>query len=542
MDYDAILIHPSAIHDFWNKAVFPGLLAYTVDSSTDQFVMPPIGIISIADYLDRNGYKVLVDNIGERMISDKKLNPEKHIKNLSARVFAVELHWCVHSQGAIEAARLCKKLHPEAVVVMGGLTATVFAEEIIRKFEFVDAVIRAEAEKPFVALMKVLEQGGGFEGVPNLTFRDSKGKVVSNPLLEPNEDLDEYEFTRLDLLEPQKAIFTPGMPSHWGIPICRGCSYNCVGCGGSAYSYKTYLGRKKPAFRSPKKIIDDLHKLSDQGVQMVFLFQDPRMGGEKYWRRLVKEIRNGKPELLQITMELFRPADEEYIRELSRIGMNVALSISPESLVGEVRRVHGRNYTNEELFDTLKLCKKYGIPLGVFSMFALAEDTEETIKETWKVWEQICALNKEVVGETPVFYSFGPMILLDPGSLAFDFPEKYGFSLIFDSFEDYYSGISLPSWHLWMSYETKRLDKETIARLFIESIEYSINLREKYGISSAYNADMARLYFVKANRLIMDMVDNAMQLEDEGEKLKKLKRLRKYIDKNIPYLEPRRWQ
>jgi radical SAM superfamily enzyme YgiQ (UPF0313 family) len=212
VDYDAILIHPPAIYDFRKKTLFPGPIGYTVGESTDQFIIPSIGILSIADYLDRNGYKVLVDNLGERMVADSGFDAEGYIRNLSARVFAVGLHWCVHSQGAIEIARLCKKLHPDATVILGGLTATVFSEEIIRRYEFIDAVIRGEAEKSFLFLMKSLEKHNNIEEVPNLTFRDSEGSIRSNPLMEPNENLDEFEFTRLDLIEPKKAIFSRDMP------------------------------------------------------------------------------------------------------------------------------------------------------------------------------------------------------------------------------------------------------------------------------------------------------------------------------------------
>ncbi len=178
MDYDVLLIHPPAIYDFREKAIFYGPIALTVSESTSQFMTPPVGMLSIADYLDRNGYKVLVDNIGERMITSESFDAETHIANLSARVYAIGLHWCVHSQGAIEIARLCKKLHPEALVVLGGLTSTVFHEEIVRKYEFVDAVIRGEAEKPFLLLLRALEAHQELEGVPNLTFRDGRGKLA----------------------------------------------------------------------------------------------------------------------------------------------------------------------------------------------------------------------------------------------------------------------------------------------------------------------------------------------------------------------------
>ncbi len=517
MHYDAVLIHPPAIYDFRKRPLFSGPIAYTVGESTDQLIIPSVGALSIADYLDRNGYKVIVDNLGERMVVNRDYDAESHIEDLLADVYAVSLHWCVHSQGAIEVARLCKEKHPEAMVIMGGLTSTVFAEEIIHKFGFVDAVIRGEAEKPFLALMKALEEDKNLKEVPNLTFRNEAGRVTSNPLMPPSESLDEYEFTRLDLLEPKGAIFTEDIPPHWVLPVCRGCCHNCVTCGGSSYSYKTYLGRKRPAFRSPKKIAADLQKLARQGVKLVFLFQDPHMGGEEYWRELFTAIAAEKPDLVQLTTELFGPADEEYIKALAGTGVPMVINMSPESMVDEVRKAHGRNYTNREIFATADLCRKYNIPLNIFSMIALGKDTAETVKKNWEAWEQICRTNLKAEDRAPLFYSFGPMVLLDPGSPAFDSPEKYGYRLLFKNLKDYISGMSLPSWHQWISYETNLLNKDYITRLIIDSIEYSINLREKYGLFDKEEAAAKRSYYVEENKKVIEMVDRVMSMCEKGQ-------------------------
>lgn len=74
MDYDVLLIHPPAIYDFRKRAIFHGPIAMTVSESTSQFMTPPIGMLSIADYLDRNGFKALVDNVDERMITSESFN------------------------------------------------------------------------------------------------------------------------------------------------------------------------------------------------------------------------------------------------------------------------------------------------------------------------------------------------------------------------------------------------------------------------------------------------------------------------------------
>ena len=38
------MIHPPAIYDFREKTIFPGPIAYTVGESTEQFVIPSIGM------------------------------------------------------------------------------------------------------------------------------------------------------------------------------------------------------------------------------------------------------------------------------------------------------------------------------------------------------------------------------------------------------------------------------------------------------------------------------------------------------------------
>ena len=131
----------------------------------------------------------------------------------------------------------------------------------------------------------------------------------------------------------------------------------------------------------------------------------------------------------------------------------------------------------------------------------------------------------------PVDYAFGPMILLDPGSLAFDNPEKYGYSLLFKELEDYINGMSLPSWHQWISYETRHLDKEAITKLTIDTLEYSINLRERSGFYSKYEADTARFYFVEAVRESIQVVEDAMEIDDEGQRLKALNLYQEELDR-----------
>ncbi|MEM2934541.1 MAG: radical SAM protein [Methanocellales archaeon] len=528
MKYEVLFLHPPAIYDFRKKVVFPGGVARTVPFSTSQFLTIPIGFLSMAEYLERHGFKTKIYNLGEAMLVNRYFEVESFLKKEEAKIYALDLHWCIHVQGAIELAKLCKQLKPSSKILLGGLTASCFHSEIIEKFKFIDYVIRGEGEKPLLQLLNVRNRN--LERVPNLTYRTSNGRIKINPMEKPCETLDEFDFTRLDLVEPCSLLIDRSLggitKKWWCIPFCRGCIYNCVGCGASAYSYSKMFNRQKPAFRSPEKIAEDIEKLRQQGINLISIFQDPRMGGKSYVEKLISTLRKEKIDLDGMDMELFSPASEEYLKSLSSIGVPLALTISPESGVESVRSAHGRRYSNSEILRTAELCQKYNIDLGIFFMLALGEETKESLRQTYDFWEKLYQMNfnshLKGICTSMVKPEFGFMLLLDPGSLAFDFPEEYGYKLFFQNVEDYYIAMSQPSWHLWLSYETKCLGKKEILTLILQSLERRLELEEKYRIFD-HPSENASIVFerfkIKAWHAIAEKVDEILNISNQAERL-----------------------
>ena len=86
--YDIIFIHPPAYYDFRRTPLFTGALGRSVE--TVQFTKVPIGLLSLAEYQDRHGFKVIIDNLGDRMVTVPGFDVEQHIKNLSSQIFATK--------------------------------------------------------------------------------------------------------------------------------------------------------------------------------------------------------------------------------------------------------------------------------------------------------------------------------------------------------------------------------------------------------------------------------------------------------------------
>ena len=153
--------------------------------------MYPLGFTSIAEYLERAGYRVRIVNLAVRMLRDRNFSAEKMIKELTAPLFGIDLHWLVHCHGAIEIAKLVKKYHPEAKVVLGGLSASYFYPELLQYSE-IDYVLRGDStEEPLRQLMDCIMKGKEPEAVPNLVWRDKQGRMQENPFSNVPADLSE---------------------------------------------------------------------------------------------------------------------------------------------------------------------------------------------------------------------------------------------------------------------------------------------------------------------------------------------------------------
>jgi radical SAM superfamily enzyme YgiQ (UPF0313 family) len=154
--------------------------------STPVFEMYPLGFVSMVGYLEQNGYKARIINLAVKMLKDPNFDPEKLIKKIDAQVFGFDLHWLAQAAGSLDLAEVVKKHHPDAPVLLGGLSASYFHEEIIEYFPQVDYVLRGDTtEKPLLNLMEHTISGKEPETVENLTWRTHDGRKRVNPFNYP---------------------------------------------------------------------------------------------------------------------------------------------------------------------------------------------------------------------------------------------------------------------------------------------------------------------------------------------------------------------
>jgi len=494
---DLVLLHAPSVYDFREKAILYGPVADLIPSSS-MFELYPIGLTSIAEYLEAAGYRVRIVNLAVRMLNDKKFDAEAFIQKLESPLFGIDLHWLVSSHGAIEVARIVKRCHPQSKVIFGGFSSTYFHKELM-DYPEIDFVMRGDTtEEPLRQLMICLKDKRQPAEVPNLVWRDEQGKVRENPFSYIPADLSpvmvsHFENTVRSVIRYRDLASYAPFKGWAQYPItavltCKGCNENCVICGGSAAAFRKFYGRQRAAFRSPEAVARDIKQIERFSTGPIFILGDLQQAGDEYAYEVLRRLERMRVKN-QIILELFTPAPQELLRQMSRSCPNFCLEISPESHDPKVRKASGRHYSNEDLERTMADALEFGCSrLDIFFMIGLPQQTPKSVMETIDYCDHLFQKFNGDRRLSPFIAPISPF--LDPGSLAFEQPERYGYKVLFKTLEEHRQALVAPSWQYSLNYETSWMTRQQIVDSAYEAIIRLNRLRAKYNTISVEMADI----------------------------------------------------
>lgn len=538
---DLVLLHAPSVYDFRQRSILYGPVSDLVPS-TPVFEMYPIGFTTIAEYLERNGFRVRIVNLAVRMLNGERFDAEKLIRKLNPAVFGIDLHWMPHAHGAVEIARLCKQYHPDTPVMFGGFSSSYFHEELVARPE-VDYVVRGDStEVPVLQLMQHLAGRPGAPAlaeIPNLTWQDADGTIRANEVTYSPENLDhvliDYSYVVKAVARYRDlASFVP-FKGWLGYPITaalsvRGCSHNCRTCGGSAATFAALHKRRKPAFRAPEDLAQDIRNISRFSKGPVFILGDIRQAGQDYADRFLRAIHGYQGPVI---LELFGDADRDFIRRVADAMPNWTLEISLETHSDEVRSAFGRPYKNADIENTMRYALEAGVKrLDVFFMIGLPKQDYQSVMDTVDYCEYLMRdLDAVPQGSERRLIPFiSPLApFLDPGSPVFENPERYGYHFFARSLEEHRQALVQPSWKYVLNYETRWLNRDEIVDSTYEAGMRLNRLKARYGLVEKEQAERTEARILKARRLIAQ-IDDIMSIQDEERRGRLLRAIKPQVD------------
>jgi B12-binding domain/radical SAM domain protein len=533
---DLILIHAPSVYDFRQRATLWGPIGDLVPSDT-VFEMYPIGFTTMAEYLERHGHRTSIVNLAVRMLRDPNFDAEKLLSELDPMAFGLDLHWLPHAHGSLEVARLLKLFHPETPIIMGGISASYYHEELIT-YPQVDYVLRGDStEEPLRQLIQAIADGASarhLRQIPNLTWKDGKRRPHVNPLTHVPTHLDDIlvDYSVVVNAVARERNLSNYLPfAKWTkYPItaaltCRGCTRNCAICGGSAFASQHIFGRSQPAYRSPEVVASDLRRISRFSRGPVFVLGDIRQAGMEYARRFLKAMQ-GFDE--QVIVEFFWPVDRGFMEEMAAAIPNFVVELSPESHDPKVRQFSGKPFSDHAIESSIEAILASGCQrMDLFYMSGMPGQSPQSVLDTI----DYCGhLLHRFDGDERLKLFISPLApFLDPGSLAYEHADRYGYRKFCHTLEDHRQALLGPSWKYVLSYETRWMNRSELVDCTYEAGLRLNRLKAEYGQISPERAELTEERIHRATSL-MRRVDRLVETTEPGQLERQMLPLREEIE------------
>lgn len=359
---DVMLVQPRGLN--W----LPGLEDVIVAAN----LMPPLGLCSLAAYLEQQGFSC--------GITDFFLEKLDH----ESRCAAILRHnpaWiglsCTTSSflDGYAFALAVKRESPGTKIVIGGVHVSAIGPKLLEDYQALDYGILGEGEQALAELLR----GEPPAKIPGLVYREGESVVVT-PRREEGLDLDTLPFPAYHRL--------PGFPKRYYLPLfnypstpngtmitSRGCPYQCSYCDRSVF-------RRTYRVNSADYVYEHLRYLKTTYGMRHITFYDDLFTYDR--ARVVKlcDLLDRKP--LGLTFNCIvqlAHVDGELARRLKHAGcwmVNVGIETGDRDLL----RLHKPNLQYDEILPRVKVLQRAGLRVKGLFIMGLPGETEASIGRT----------------------------------------------------------------------------------------------------------------------------------------------------------------
>jgi radical SAM superfamily enzyme YgiQ (UPF0313 family) len=331
--------------------------------------LPPLGILSIASYLEHNGLSVRVLDVHAERMSPDRLREE--IARLRPRFVGI----CVLSSMLVSShaiARDVKRLVPDCTVVVGGVHSELYPEAMLRN-SAVDLVVRGDGEEPMLQIVK----GTPWKDIKGVSFRsESNTKVVHTPAQDIRMDIDSYPMPAYHLVDINR--YFPSATSYRNLPaanviMTRGCPGKCTFCNSAMTVLRS---------RTPEHVFQHIRHLRETyGIRQIQFFDDTFTVNKKGVLELCKLIRESD---LDITFSCYARGDcfsDEMAKALKSAGCH-QIMMGIETGSDKIAKIIRKPIEHEKYRRVVEIAHENDIEVRAGFIIGSLGETWETMMES----------------------------------------------------------------------------------------------------------------------------------------------------------------
>lgn len=268
-------------------------------------------------------------------------------------------------------AREVKLVNPEATIVLGGPQASVVDAATMRAFEYVDYVVRGEADESFPALLHLLSNGSAasYASIPGITFR-SGDDVIRNQNGPVISDLDSLPLPAFDL--------DPDIRTRGGVhlEVGRGCPFSCTFCSTNDFFRRNFR------LKSSKKMVKEMQFISKEyGLTYFSLVHDMYTVDRKRVVEFCETLLETNEKLTWGCSARTDCIDDELLELMARAGCR-GIFFGIETGSKRLQHVINKNLNLTHAMERIRCADKHGIKTAVALIIGFPEETRDDLRDT----------------------------------------------------------------------------------------------------------------------------------------------------------------
>ncbi len=345
------------------------------DISRKANIMPPLGLASIAAYVDREGFNSRILDCYAHPDADERfiqLLREQRPALLGISCTTASIHDSVRMAG------IAKAELPEIKVAVGGPHVSALKEQVLEFSELIDYAVIGEGEQTTLELARLA--GESPEQVGGVVWRAADGTIVNNGYRTDALVLDDLPFPAYEKLE--------GYPDAYKLPIfnypkapnsscisSRGCPYSCSYCDRSVF-------RRTFRYNSADYLYRHLVYLKERfGIRHINFYDDQftfhRGRVEEFCRMMID-----KPLGMTFNCAVRAEHVDRELLQLMKAAGCWMVSLGIESGDEQLLSQHRQNANLDLLADTIRTIKACGIRTKGLLMMGLPGESEVSIRRS----------------------------------------------------------------------------------------------------------------------------------------------------------------
>jgi clorobiocin/coumermycin A biosynthesis protein CloN6/CouN6 len=510
LEADLFLLHAPSVYDFRERDDM--LFAYLSDSDsvnvTSIYEMYPIGWFSIKQHLADHGFDAKIVNVASLMLMHPDLDVRKLLGRLEAPIFGFDLHWMTQCHGAIELAALLKEVHPDALTIFGGISATYFASQLI-SYPSVDVVVQGyDTLAPVAELVRQVRKGRrDFDSIPNLLYK-AGGEVQATGFT--HKPASRYNDVPNDWSYYQEATTTEPSVSKLIMTLPNtGCAHDCGWCGGSRFAYRNIMGVHKTLIQKDNDlIVEELRTMREAAkrtsIYALQCYSENKTRMHQYLD-VVKEMGYNS-----VFFEQFNLTPPDTLRKMGD-STSAYIMLSPESHDPKISAAAGRGtYTMEEMEAWIPRALDAGVQgVMVWFFIGMPYQDRQSVMDTVAYSERLI----RKFGGWRALPLICPMVpFLDPGCRFFEEPEQHGYRIFHRTLEEHRQAMVAPLWHRRLNYETYWLDRRQLQDVSYEAIARLVEIKGEFGVLPPRFC-LAILKTIDETRQLLREMERALSLD-----------------------------